>query len=212
MSVQGTDTFRRDLVALVPKLRRFALSLAGNAHDADDLMAANEMLARAFSSPMTEAVPPAIRATIEGHPVQAKVIAVLRPRSVVLGGLALAASVALAMVLVPGASDPDLRLGPVDRGQALYDHLQSAPSGRTFPLEGGRALTILASLPTAAGYCREVEVIDRVINRLEVALACTRGDGWRIEVTLSEPLPAALPEQGYVPAGGDGNRCPDPLA
>lgn len=33
-------TFRRDLVALVPKLRRFALSLAGNAQDADDLVQA----------------------------------------------------------------------------------------------------------------------------------------------------------------------------
>jgi RNA polymerase sigma-70 factor, ECF subfamily len=35
-----TDRFRYDLVALVPKLRRFALSLAGNRHDADDLVQA----------------------------------------------------------------------------------------------------------------------------------------------------------------------------
>lgn len=33
-----TDRFRHDLVALVPKLRRFALSLTGNAADADDLV------------------------------------------------------------------------------------------------------------------------------------------------------------------------------
>lgn len=33
-----TDRFRRDLVASVPKLRRFALSLTGNAVDADDLV------------------------------------------------------------------------------------------------------------------------------------------------------------------------------
>lgn len=33
-----TDRFRQDLVALVPKLRRFALSLAGNKADADDLV------------------------------------------------------------------------------------------------------------------------------------------------------------------------------
>lgn len=32
--------FRRELVALVPRLRRFALSLAGNAQDADDLVQA----------------------------------------------------------------------------------------------------------------------------------------------------------------------------
>ncbi len=33
-----TDRFRQDLVALVPKLRRFALSLTNNATDADDLV------------------------------------------------------------------------------------------------------------------------------------------------------------------------------
>ncbi|MGQ0566306.1 MAG: RNA polymerase sigma factor [Gemmobacter sp.] len=35
-----SDTFRRDLVALVPKLRRFARSLVGNVQDADDLVQA----------------------------------------------------------------------------------------------------------------------------------------------------------------------------
>lgn len=33
-------SFRRDLIALVPKLRRFAMSLAGNAADGDDLVQA----------------------------------------------------------------------------------------------------------------------------------------------------------------------------
>lgn len=35
-----TDTFRHDLVALIPRLRRFARSLVGNAQDADDLVQA----------------------------------------------------------------------------------------------------------------------------------------------------------------------------
>lgn len=35
-----TDSFRRDLVLLVPKLRRFAYSLCGNRADADDLVQA----------------------------------------------------------------------------------------------------------------------------------------------------------------------------
>ncbi|MGL6208557.1 MAG: RNA polymerase sigma factor [Paracoccaceae bacterium] len=34
------DAFRRDLVALIPKLRRFARSLVGNVQDADDLVQA----------------------------------------------------------------------------------------------------------------------------------------------------------------------------
>ena len=33
-----TTTFQRDLLALIPKLRRFALSLAGNPADCDDLV------------------------------------------------------------------------------------------------------------------------------------------------------------------------------
>lgn len=40
MPDQSADRFRRDLVLLVPKLRRFALSLAGNMPDADDLVQA----------------------------------------------------------------------------------------------------------------------------------------------------------------------------
>lgn len=35
-----SDSFRRDLVALVPKLRRFAYSLTGNMQDGDDLVQA----------------------------------------------------------------------------------------------------------------------------------------------------------------------------
>lgn len=35
-----SDVFRRNLVDLVPKLRRFAFSLVGNAQDADDLVQA----------------------------------------------------------------------------------------------------------------------------------------------------------------------------
>ena len=35
-----SELFRRDLVALVPKLRRFAYSLCGNRQDADDLVQA----------------------------------------------------------------------------------------------------------------------------------------------------------------------------
>lgn len=41
MTDQGAEiAFRRELVGLVPKLRRFALSLSGNPQDADDLVQA----------------------------------------------------------------------------------------------------------------------------------------------------------------------------
>ncbi len=44
-----SDSFRRDLVDLVPRLRRFARSLVGNAQDADDLVQA--ACERALRSP-----------------------------------------------------------------------------------------------------------------------------------------------------------------
>lgn len=40
MTGSASDTFRRDLVALVPRLRRFALSLTGSTQNADDLVQA----------------------------------------------------------------------------------------------------------------------------------------------------------------------------
>ncbi len=168
----------------------------------DDLMAANAALIRAFDAPMTAPVPPAILAAIDGPPVRAKVVALPKRRGLAWAAVALAASVGLAVVLFPAARPTGLTAGPVAQGQALHDALQSLPSGTTVPLTAGQDLTILATLPTTAGHCREVEVINRADRRLDVALACTAGDGWRVDVVLSEPLPEATPDQGFVPAGG----------
>ena len=168
----------------------------------DDLMAANTALARAFARPMTEPVPEAIRAAIDGVP-QAQVLP-FRPRRAALafGGLALAASAVLALVLVPEPAPQGLVLGPVASGSALHDHLQRLPSGQTVDLADGAELTILATLPTRSGPCREVEVIDRVAGRLDLLLACKPGSGWQVEVALAEPLPEGVEDEGFVPAGG----------
>ncbi|MCO8146113.1 zf-HC2 domain-containing protein [Rhodovulum tesquicola] len=168
----------------------------------DDLMAANEALARAFAGPISDPVPPAILAAIEGRKAAPKVIALPRRPVLAAGGLALAASIALAVVLLPRAPEFSLALGPVATDSALHDHLQALPSGRTVGVGAGSDLTILATLPTPTGPCREVEVIDRAANRLDMLLACRRGTSWQVEVALSEPLPEAVRDQGYVPAGG----------
>lgn len=171
----------------------------------DDLMAANAALARAFAAPMSEPVPPAILATIEGrNRVSAKVLAFLRPPVVAFGGMALAASVVLALLLQPEAPDFGLQTGDVAKAQPLFDHLQSLPSGQTVSMAGGQALTILATLPVDAGFCREVEVIDSASKRRDVALACTDGNGWHIDVAVSETIPAQTSDPGYVPASGAG--------
>ena len=48
------DRVRREIVALLPRLRRFALSLARNVHDADDLV--QSAVVRALSNPVPESV------------------------------------------------------------------------------------------------------------------------------------------------------------
>lgn len=172
----------------------------------DDLMAANAALARAFGAPMTEPVPPRILAAIEGAPAPTTVLPFRRRalplRGLALGGLALAASVGLVALMLPAPGGPALALGPVEPGARLSAHLDALPSGQTVVLDGGAELTILASLPTAAGFCREVEVIDRPAARLDMGLACRDDAGWQVQVALSEPLPDAAAGQGHVPADG----------
>lgn len=170
----------------------------------DDLMSANEALVRAFAGPMTEPVPPTILATIEGRPVapSAKIIAFPSWTVGIIGGVGIAASVALAVVLLPSAPDQMLTVGPVPIGSPLHNQLQSLPSGQTVSLPSTAELTILATLPTTSGHCREVEIIDRDALRIDMALACQPGTGWQIEVTLSEPLRDTVSDQDYVPAGG----------
>lgn len=170
----------------------------------DDLMAANEALLRAFSAPMAEPVPPGTLTTILGAQAasaSAQVIAFPARRTWALGGLALAASVALGMVLFSGQQAGGLQVGPVANGTPLHDHLTALASGQTVDF-GAATLTILATLPVDAGHCREVEVIDRSAARLDLALACNRGAGWQIDVALAEPLPKGTPSDTFVPATG----------
>ncbi|MFN3722582.1 MAG: anti-sigma factor family protein [Paracoccaceae bacterium] len=170
----------------------------------DNLVAANAALAQAFAAPMNEPVPPAILAAIEGRTIapSAKVVAFPRWRTWAMGGFAVAASVVLAVALSLGPPDQFLAVGPVPTGTQLHSQLQRLPSGQTITLTSGADLTILASLPTASGHCREVEVIDRRAARLDTVLACQSGTGWRIEVAVSEALRRSATDQVYVPAAG----------
>lgn len=182
----------------------------------DDLMAANAALAAAFSGPMSEPVPPALRAMIEGTaatpaPAPAKVIALApRRRAAFAGGVALAASLALAAVLLPGGPEAPLTPGPLAAGQPIHDLLNTMPSGQELALGAGRSAMVLATLPTPDGLCREVEILDRAAARLERALACHGPEGWRIEVALAEPLGEDGAEQGFLPATGEEGMILDP--
>ncbi len=178
----------------------------------DDLFAANAALAKAFAAPMAEPVPDKIRDTIRGTimgatptitPPSAQIIP-FRPRpALVAGGLALAASIAAAIVLFQPAPPSALALGPVTQGSALARALETLPSGTVLSESADRDLMILATLPTDTGPCREVEAVDRAASQIELALACrTTNSGWQVEVVLKEPLAAATGEDGFLAADG----------
>lgn len=169
----------------------------------DEIVAAGETLARAFAAPLGEPVPPALRAVLEGAAPTAQVLP-FRRRAPSLAsaavGLALAAGLAAVAVMVPG-SPGRLAPGAVAVGSALDVALDSLPAGVPQPFGAGRDLVVLASMPAAAGFCREFEVADRDAGRLEVALACRDGAGWRVEAVLAEAAGPAAGD-GFVPAGG----------
>ncbi len=173
----------------------------------DDLFAANAALAQAFAAPMADPVPAAldqaIRGTVAANPKPAKVIP-FRPRAAIaFGGLALAASLAAAIVLFRPADPQFLVAGPVATGSPLAQALATLPSGTPLPQGEGRDLMILATLPTNTGPCREVEALDRRAGRLELALAChDPASGWSIAAVLQEPLSPAADGTGFVPAEG----------
>ena len=129
-----------------------------------------------------------------------------RPVAMAGAGLALAASVALAVVILPelraGSSDTLLALGPVAEDTALDRALENLPSGVPRALASGQEIMILATLPVADGFCREVEVIDEDADRLDFGIACLDETSWTVEVTLSEPLSSSGTEDGFVTASG----------
>ncbi len=178
----------------------------------DDLMAANAALAKAFAAPLAEPVPPAIIAAIGlGAPQEeARVVpfARVRTRSVsafVAGALALAATVA--GVVVTGVLTTErsamLAVGPVAAETALAQLLDEVPMGVPQRLDGLGEVTILASMPTVDGFCRELEVLDEEAGLLRAGLACSVGGGdWDIAVVIEERIPESGAEDGFAAASG----------
>lgn len=165
----------------------------------DDLMAANLALQRAFSAPLAEPVPPAILATIQGAvPFRRRGVPVWAAG---LGAALAAAAAALAVVaILPAPAPGGLAVGPVAPGSALDRVLTATATGTDLALPDGSRLSVLASLPADGGFCREVERL--APGAAEVALACTTGQGWTVDVVLAEGL-APAPD-GFVPASGEG--------
>jgi hypothetical protein len=176
----------------------------------DDLMAANTVLAQAFAAPMAEPVPPAILAAIglEVPRKEAQVVPFRRARGVsvlVAGAMALAATVA-GVVVTGGLTTGRgvvLAIGPVAAESALAQVLDEVPTGSPQRIEGLGEVTILATMPTADGYCRELEVMDQEAGLLRAGLACSVGGGdWDVAVLIEERMPELGSEDGFAAASG----------
>lgn len=176
----------------------------------DDLTAANAALAQAFAAPMEEPVPEAMQRLITGEAPMAQVLPFRRARPVIAtaarwgglaGGGALAAGLAF-LLLMPPADRHDLAPGPLAADSPIARMLASLPTGTVQSLDGGVEAMILSSVPTPQGFCREIEVIHAEQDRLKLALACTEGAGWSVDVVIAESLADAGGENGFAPADG----------
>lgn len=189
---------------------KVVLHLADHPQDqayVDDLSAANAALAQAFAAPLHEPVPAGIRAAIMGPAAQNVVVFRPRPRlAMALGGLALAASVTAAALLLPGLTGgrqaAGIALGPLAAADPVTAVLESRASGVVVQLADGRETMVLSTFGMPDGrFCREFEVIDRAAGRVDFAVGCSSGDAWAVEAAIAEISdPGAA--QGYAPAGG----------
>ncbi len=168
----------------------------------DDLMAANAELAQAFARPLSQPVPERLRATIERRAMRGVVLPFMPRTLFALGATSLAASIAMLVFARPAAESDLIGPGTLARSHPLHQPVSTLASGVPTELGDGRVVTVLATLPTKSGPCREVEIIDRPAARLDMLLTCREATGWSIAVVLSEPLSSSVDEDGYVPAGG----------
>lgn len=173
----------------------------------DDLFAAHEALQQAFGAALHEPVPDAIRLAILGPETPAQIVA-LRPRprrAFMLGGLAIAASVVFAALvllnLTPGPRPAGYALGPLPKADPMVAVLDARASGDALQLSDGRTAMVLATFEMPDGrYCREFELIDQGAGRLDFGLGCRAASGWAVEAAIAEF--ATEREEDLVPAGG----------
>lgn len=172
----------------------------------DDLMASNALLARAYAGPATEPVPERFRTLI--LPDQGRVVPFRRRRIwPMIAGLGIAAAMAGLVVLVQPAGDAHLVAGPVPADSTLDRILSSQPSAT--PVDyGSGTLTILATMPAATGYCREIELLDA--STLNLALACRADHGWTVDVALAETMTPMPGGEGFALASGEEPVALDP--
>ncbi|MEL6601401.1 MAG: hypothetical protein AAFR40_17955 [Pseudomonadota bacterium] len=202
---------------------RVVMHLADHPEDqayVDKLTLLNAELAEAFSEPLHEPVPEAIRATIyaptDVTDESGTVVPLGRPtrRNAVwagLGGLATAAAAVLALAVLPngGEGARHVAAGVVDPGSALHVSLDGLTSGQQRTLGEDATLSMVASFDdTQEGLCREFHVLFETTETFEHGIACrTAPEEWTVEIVVVQQGAVSEDSGGYVPASGPGSQA-----
>lgn len=179
---------------------------------------------RAFDDVLREPIPePLIRAATgqgnAGQSEEAPAVMATGTRSAVgLAGLAIAASVALAIgvgggfglsnIVGPGDPGPGrlLLVGAVDDGSALHAALESTTSGTMTPIaDAGDVMPLTTFVEHDGRYCREFQATfaDPGGPKGAFGIACRRPAGsWQVEAVVAAPDTARTHTDQFVAASG----------
>lgn len=174
---------------------------------AERLQTQDALLRDAFAAPLSEPTPPRLAAILSDDEAVQPMVPRRRPPAA-WAPTALAASIALAVGAALGASwgndaEPGagpaggLAVGPASpRIAALLDQTPSGASS-----DGAR---MIASFPLPSGaVCREFETLaGRGGSPYAFALACKRGDAWRVLMVATTGAPHSPSGDAFITASG----------
>lgn len=189
----------------------------------DDLLSLRDTLREATSSPLREAPPERLAALFEtsrDEPREAPVVlrgsfwsTTRRQTHGFAAGLAVAASLALAVLAWPGSQEsapsekvglPALAVGVLDPEDPLTAALTRDPNGSKRRIGDAEIMQLGTFLDRAGRPCREFEFVRGAGRALEVGVACRAKEvGWHVEIAVvAEPEPG--PGGALRPAMGAG--------
>jgi Putative zinc-finger len=173
----------------------------------DRLRSMNGLLAAAYDEPLRAPLPLALRASLSRR---------APPRSLrswwpVAGGMALAASIALAVGLFVGGNRTGPTDSPVAAGRLAYSSplhalFETRTDGSQTDLGQGEAMLVATFFDDQGRPCREVEISQADLQSRTRAVACRRNDAWMLEVAVTRPDPRPETRSEYVPASGVGEE------
>ena len=180
---------------------------------------------RAFDDVLREPVPERLIRAANGQVEETPQVAVSStPSRFGLAGLAMAASIALAIGVGSGYSLSGLLgsedaaigglppIGTVDRGGALHTALESTTSGTLTQIaDTGDVMPLTTFVERDGRYCREFQAVfaDPSGSKAAFGIACRVPTGsWQVQAVLAAPDPAQAQAGNFIAASGE---TEDPL-